>query len=123
MHELGIVVHVIDMVEKAAEEHHVNKVVGLDLEVGEVSTVVPDYFRDCFQWAIQKTKYMQECELHLTVIEGLSYCQDCRKSFRTTVYGKACPYCGGYHTYLITGSDVTVKDIQVVESLDRNKAG
>ena len=36
MHELGIVVHVIDMVEKAAEENHVHKVMKLDLEVGEV---------------------------------------------------------------------------------------
>ena len=92
MHELGIVVHVIDMVEKAAEENHVHKVMKLDLEVGEVSTIVPDYFRDCYQWAIKKTRYMQECELNLIVVEGKSYCQDCRKTYRTTEYGKACPY-------------------------------
>lgn len=114
MHELGIVVHVIDMVEKAAEENHVHKVMKLDLEVGEVSTIVPDYFRDCYQWAIKKTRYMQECELNLIVVEGKSYCQDCRKTYRTTEYGKACPYCGGYHTYLVSGHDVMIRDIQAV---------
>ena len=114
MHELGIVVHVIDMVEKAAEENHVHKVMKLDLEVGEVSTIVPDYFRDCYQWAIKKTRYMQECELNLIVVEGKSYCQDCRKTYRTTEYGKACPYCGGYHTYLGSGRDVMIRDIQAV---------
>lgn len=114
MHELGIVVHVIDMVEKAAEENHVHKVMKLDLEVGEVSTIVPDYFRDCYQWAIKKTRYMQECELNLIVVEGKSYCQDCRKTYRTTEYGKACPYCGGYNTYLVSGRDVMIRDIQAV---------
>ncbi len=114
MHELGIVVHVIDMVEKAAEENHVHKVMKLDLEVGEVSTIVPDYFRDCYQWAIKKTRYMQECELNLIVVEGKSYCQDCRKTYRTTEYGKACPYCGGYHTCLVSGRDVMIRDIQAV---------
>lgn len=114
MHELGIVVHVIDMVEKAAEENHVHKVMKLDLEVGEVSTIVPDYFRDCYQWAIKKTRYMQECELNLIVVEGKSYCQDCRKTYRTTEYGKACPYCGDYHTYLVSGRDVMIRDIQAV---------
>ena len=114
MHELGIVVLVIDMVEQAARENGVSKVVGLDLEVGEVSTVVPDYFRDCFEWAIKRTDYMRECELNLVVVQGTSYCRDCKRTYRTTEYGKACPYCGGYNTYLVTGRDVTVRDIRVV---------
>ena len=38
MHELGIVVRVIDMVEEAARKNGVSKVVRVDLEVGEVST-------------------------------------------------------------------------------------
>ena len=69
---------------------------------------------DCYQWAIKKTRYMQECELNLIVVEGKSYCQDCRKTYRTTEYGKACPYCGGYHTYLVSGRDVMIRDIQAV---------
>lgn len=114
MHELGIVVRVIDMAEKAAEENAVTKVTRLDLEVGEVSTVVPEYFRDCFEWAKKKTAHMQDCELNLIVIEGKSWCQDCRRTFRTTEYGKACPVCGGTDTYLISGNDVVVRDIQAI---------
>lgn len=50
MHELGIVLHVIEMAEQAARKSGAEKVTELDLEVGEVSTVVPDYFRDCYNW-------------------------------------------------------------------------
>ena len=54
MHELGIVMQVIDQVEKAAEENAVSKVLKLRMEVGEVSSVVPELFTDCFQWAKKK---------------------------------------------------------------------
>ena len=61
MHELGIVVHVINQVEKLAKENNVNKVVEVTLEIGEVSGVVKEYFVDAFNWAIKKTEYMKEC--------------------------------------------------------------
>ena len=55
MHELGIVLHVIDQVEELARENNVSKVTRLTLEVGEVSSIVPSYFSDCFEWAKKKT--------------------------------------------------------------------
>lgn len=114
MHELGIVVHVIDMVEEAARKNGVSKVARVDLEVGEVSTIVPSYFRDCFEWAKLRTEHMRECELNMIIVAGISYCRDCKKTYRTTEYGKACPVCGGHNTYLVTGRGVMVKDIQAM---------
>ncbi len=114
MHELGIVVHVIEQVEKVAEENNVEKVARLSLEVGEVSSVVPDLFRDCFEWSKKKTKYLQDCELELIILEGLSYCQDCGETYKTTEYAKKCPHCDSYNTYLVTGNEINIKDIQVV---------
>ena len=49
MHELGIVKHVIAQVEDAARENGVKKVIKLTLEIGEVSSIVPKYFTDCFE--------------------------------------------------------------------------
>jgi len=114
MHELGIVMQVIDQVEKIAEENEVSKVMKLNLEVGEVSSIVPDLFKDCFEWAKKKTKYMQEAQLEMIILEGISYCQDCRETYKTTEYAKKCPHCGSYKTYLITGSEINIKDIEVV---------
>jgi len=102
------------MVEKEAEKNKVNKVKSLTLEVGEVSTVIPSYFRDCFNWAIKKTKFMQDCELKIVVIEGISYCKKCKKTYRTTEFAKECPYCHSYDTYLVTGDDIQIKNIEVV---------
>lgn len=113
MHELGIVFYVIEEVEKVATKNHVNKVNSLTLEVGEVSSVVPEYFVDAYNWAIKKTKYMQDCKLNLVILEGISYCKDCKKTFKTTTNGKICPHCHSENTYLVSGSEINIKDIQV----------
>lgn len=91
MHELGIVLHVIDQVEELAKENNVSKVTRLTLEVGEVSSIVPSYFSDCFEWAKKKTEYMQDTELEMIILEGVSYCKDCKKTYKTTEYAKKMP--------------------------------
>ena len=78
MHELGIVLNVIDRVEEIAKENNVKKVTKLTLEIGEVSSIVPSYFSDCFEWAKKKTDYMKDTELEMIILEGLSYCRDCK---------------------------------------------
>ena len=113
MHELGLVLETIASVEKIAKENDVLAVVSLTLEVGEVSSIVPSYFRECFEWAKLKTDYMRECELEIVIIKGISYCQDCRQNFDTVQNGKKCPHCGSESTYLITGNELTIHDIKV----------
>ncbi len=113
MHELGIVVHVINQIEELSKKNNVNKVVELTLEVGEVSGVVKEYFVDAFEWAKKRTEYMKDCKLNLVIIQGITYCEDCKKTYSTTEYGKECPYCHGPHTYLVTGRDVMIKNVKV----------
>ena len=60
MHELGIVVYVIEQVEALAKKNNVKQVVELTLEVGEVSGVVKQYFLDAFEWAKKRTEYMKK---------------------------------------------------------------
>ena len=114
MHELGIVMHVTKQIEQIAKEKDVKQVLELTLEVGEVSGVVKEYFVDAFEWAKKRTEHMKDCKLNLVIIEGISYCQDCKKTFKTTEYGKTCPHCGSGNTYLVTGKDVMIRDIKAI---------
>lgn len=114
MHELGIVMKVIEQAENAARENNVTKVTKLTLEVGEVSTIVPALFRDCYEWAKKRTEFLQESELNLIILEGISFCRTCRKTYKTTEYAKECPYCHGFDTYLVTGNEIRIKDMEVI---------
>ena len=114
MHELGIVVHVIKQVEELAKKNNVKEVKELTLEVGEVSGVVKQYFVEAFEWSKKKTEYMKDCKLNYVVIQVITYCENCQKTYSTTQYGKTCPFCGSGNTYLVVGRDVAIKDIKVI---------
>ena len=43
MHEFGIVVHVVDTLEKLATENDLTEIASVTLEIGEVSSVLPDF--------------------------------------------------------------------------------
>ena len=114
MHELGIVMNVLEQVDSVAAEYKAEKVTKVTMEVGEVSTIVPDLFTDAFNWAKKKTEYLKEAELEMIIIEGRTYCQSCGETYKTTEYGKKCPHCGSLETYLLTGDQVIIKDIDAV---------
>ena len=113
MHELGIVFNITKQIDEIAKENKVNKVISLTVEVGEVSTIVPEYFKDCFEWAKKKTEYLKDCKLNLVVLSALSYCEDCKQTYNTVQFGKTCPHCKSEHTYLVTGNEVKMKQIEV----------
>ncbi len=114
MHELGIVMNVLEQVDALAAEYEAEKVMKVTMEVGEVSSIVPDLFTDAFDWAKKKTKYLQEAELEMIIIEGRTYCRGCGATYKTTEHGKICPHCGSRDTYLLTGDQVIIKDIAAV---------
>ena len=58
MHELGVVFHVIKSVNRIAEENGVSRVSAVTIELGEVSSVIPDYLLDCWKWAVSKETVM-----------------------------------------------------------------
>ncbi len=121
MHELGIVVKVLEQVDAAAEQYKAQKVLKVTMEVGEVSTIVPDLFTDAFNWARKRTRFAQEAELEMIIIEGRTYCRGCGETYKTTEYGKTCPHCGGTDTYLLTGDQVIIKDVAAVFEEDAPK--
>ncbi len=122
MHELGIVVKVLDEVDALAAQYEAKKILKVTMEVGEVSTIVPDLFTDAFDWAKKKTRYAQDAALEMILIEGRTYCQSCGETYRTTEYGKKCPHCRSCETYLLTGDQVVIKDVAAVFGEDEPDA-
>lgn len=121
MHELGIVFHIAKKVESLAVENHVNHVAKVVLQIGEVSTVIPEYLDDCWKWKCTKSEILKDCELEVEMIPAVTFCEDCEKTYGTVEHGKICPYCGSEHTYLVQGNEHAIKEIVVYdEDCDEN---
>ena len=114
MHELGTIHYVIDTVEKLAVENELTKIGSVTLEVGEVSGIIPRFLLDYWEYAKKKTTYLQEAELKIETIEAVTYCQACGKTYPTVRYAKICPYCQSDNTFLVTGNEYVIKEIEAM---------
>ena len=54
MHELGVTFHIMDHVQKVAEETGVSRANKVVLELGEDSTVIEYYMKNCWKRAKKK---------------------------------------------------------------------
>lgn len=112
MHELGVVFHVIKMVEELCVENDLTQVESVTLELGEVSTVIESYLQDVWKWAVEKrSEHMHGCELIVEKIPAITFCEDCKQEYGTVEHGKICPHCGSEHTYLLQGNEFNIKEI------------
>ena len=114
MHELGIVFYIIRDVKEAAEEHQVEHVSAVVMNIGEVSTVVPELLTDCWRWAADKEPLLKGCELKVNAIPAVTRCGDCGAEYETVRYGKKCPHCNSENTWLLQGNEVEIKEIEVI---------
>lgn len=113
MHELGVVFHIAKSVEKIAAENEAERISSVTLEIGEVSTIIPEYLTDAWNWNCKKNILLTDCELKIEVIPAVTFCEDCENTYPTVPQGKICPHCGSEHTYLVTGNEVNIKEITV----------
>lgn len=112
MHELGIIVHISRTLEKLAQENELAQISVVTLEVGEVSGIVPEFLIDCWQYYRKKSKVLQNSEIKIEKIPAVTLCESCDKTYPTLKQGKICPYCKSEATYLITGNECIIKEIE-----------
>ena len=112
MHELGIVTHVAKTLDELAEEQKITKIGSVTLQVGEVSGIITEYFVDCWNYFKVRHPVLKEAEMKIETLPAVTYCEDCGKTYETVKYGITCPYCGSERTYLVTGNECLIKEIE-----------
>ena len=116
MHELGVVFHIADSVVKVAEENGVRRVRRVTLEIGEVSTVVPEYLTDVWDWNCKRVPLLEGCALEIERIHAVTHCDGCGRDYDTVPQGRICPYCGSERTWLLTGNELNIREIAVEDN-------
>lgn len=112
MHELGIVFHIIDNLKEVAEQNHLSKVSTVTLEIGEVSGVVDSYLKDCWRWAADKSELLLGSQIRIETLPAVTICEDCGQTYGTVEHGKICPHCNSSNTFLVSGNEFNIKEIE-----------
>ncbi len=113
MHELGVVFHIMNSLEKTAAENEVTVISKVVLELGEVSTVIESYLQNCWKWAAKKRELFSQAELVVETLPAITYCETCKETYPTVKYGKICPHCNSPDTWLLQGNEFMIKEIEV----------
>lgn len=112
MHEMGIVLHLAKTLDETAEQENLTKIGKVVLQVGEVSGVMTDLFTDAWNYFKVRHPVLSESELVLETIPAVTFCDNCQKTYETVRYGRECPYCHSGETWLITGNELIIKEIE-----------
>ena len=109
---MGIVIHLAKTLDEIAEKNKITRIGSVTLSVGEVSGIVNDLFIDAWDYFKKKHPLLTDAELKMEVLPAVTHCDGCQKTYETVKYGRICPYCGSRETWLITGNECIIKEIE-----------
>ncbi len=92
MHEWSLALEIIKSAEKEAKERNAKSVSEIFLEIGVLNNIVVEQLKDSFEIAKRETM-LNDSVLFVKEIEGVAFCNNCKKSFKITLPFIFCPRC------------------------------
>ncbi len=108
MHELGITRSVVAI---CAENSGGAAVKRVTLEIGNLSAIMPDAVRFCFEICAAGT-VVEGAELEILETKGRGLCRDCGEEIALSALFGRC-VCGSSDLKIIAGEELKVKELEV----------
>ncbi len=108
MHELAITQNIVDI---AIGEAGDRRIMGINLVIGELSSVAEESIRFCFQ-AISQGTPAEGASLSLVRVPALIKCTHCANEFGVDRQG-VCPRCGKIGGEVVQGREFYIESIEV----------
>lgn len=112
MHELSIVLGIVDIAQREFEKAEASKVDSIELEIGKLAGVEPMALD--FAWPeATKNTVLEHAERKIDYIPGKAECMDCNTEFDIEHIYDECPNCQSYLKDIIKGKELRVKALIV----------
>lgn len=112
MHEMYLAESVITLLEEASIKQGFTHVNAIWVEVGLLSHVEPEALVFCFD-AVSENTLAENAVLHIILVKGLGFCDECNKTFSYDQLYDPCPYCDTYQVNVIAGDQMRLKNLEV----------
>lgn len=110
MHELGVVFEVVKTVKNFATSNNLAKVDTIVLQIGELSSMIPKYIKECYPAAVDGTEF-EETKLKIEVIPAKALCRDCNHVFNIIKCHSECPKCECKDWGMLSGKEFMIKEV------------
>ncbi len=115
MHELTLLVGVTQQIGEVVRENNIDHVDAVVLEVGEATTVVPEFLRDGWEVLSDEYDYLRGAELVIDIIPAVCRCRECGTHFAPEENEGRCPACESSDRELVSGTEFLIKEIRLLE--------
>ena len=111
MHELSIVMGIVDIAESEASKAGVSSFDVIELDIGKQSGIVMEALDFAWDSAVGGT-VLERAVRKVNLIEAIAKCSKCDHEFTSETLYEACPKCGDYFTNLIQGKELKIKSLE-----------
>lgn len=112
MHELSIVMSIIDIARQQTADADATIVDEIELDIGTLSGIEMDSFEFAWKQAV-KDSVLENAVRTINRIEAKAQCLDCNAEFAILNYYDACPVCGEHLLDILQGKELKVKSLIV----------
>ena len=112
MHEYSITESVLSLALEKAREARATKIIRINLVLGELSGVVSESVRQCFE-VLGKDTIARDAVFSFEMKPTSLRCRPCDRVFSPSDYTWACPDCGQLSVEIASGQECYMESIEV----------
>lgn len=113
MHEMSLAEGMREVIEDAARTQGFARVRTVWLELGQLAAVEREALRFSFD-VVMRGSLADGAALEIVEVPGGAWCMQCGETVPLAERGEACPRCGGYQLQVTAGTEMRVKELEVV---------
>lgn len=112
MHELAVTESILSIALKHAEKASAKRVRGINLVIGQLSSIVDDSVQ--FYWDfVARDTIAEGAILHFERIPALMACLDCGHEYALDGNDLGCPACSSVHIRIVSGEEFSLESIDI----------
>lgn len=112
MHEMSIVMNILDVVLEEAEKNGAKKIKSVLLKAGKLHQIIPETLQYCYEIATKNT-IAADSELQIEDVPISVRCRKCGRTFGVEDFIFICPDCEVADTETISGDELTIESIEI----------
>jgi hydrogenase nickel incorporation protein HypA/HybF len=114
MHELTLLVGLVDMVEKEMKDNNIEEIDTIVVQIGQLSSIVPRYMIEYYPNATENS-LLKGSKIKIEMIPGNGLCHHCNKVFNVVKNKGKCPICQATDWEILSGQEFILKEILIKE--------
>ena len=110
MHELSIVMSIVDVAEEQVKRHQAKEVEQIDLDIGALAGVDDHALEFAWEAGVRNT-VLEKAQRIIHKHMGRARCLECDKEFEVFTLYDPCPLCGEHLLEILEGKEMKIQSM------------